>query len=316
MPTIVFWSNWPSTPQGGIASAFPDDTVIAVKDEADLARVKDAEIAFCGLREDRVRKVLDAAPKLRWYHTPSAGVDRLVEVREFRDRGILLTNNSGSYDIQIAEHVMAFVFGAAKQLHLYRDQQARHEWTDQTHHELRGETLVVFGAGSIGGEVVRLASAVGLRVIAIRRSGGAVPGASRVMTPDHLADAAAEADYLVVAAPLTAATRGAISRDVLARMKPSAWLINIARGAIVDEPALIDALGAGAIGGAALDTFAKEPLPADSPLWAMPNVVITPHTSNSSPKVRERTLALFVENVRRYKAGEPLLNQVNWDTGY
>src|SRR5438105_8971021 len=229
MPTIVFWASWPSTPQGGIAAAFPEDTVIPIADEGDLARARDAEIAFAGLREDRVRKLLDAVPKLRWYHTPSAGVDRLVEVSEFRERGIVLTNNSGSYDIQIAEHVIAFVLAAAKQLHLYRDQQAKHEWKDQRHHELRGETLVVFGAGSIGGEVVRLAAAVGLRVIAIRRSGGAVPGASRVVTPDHLAEAAAQADYFVVAAPLTAATRGAISRSVLGGMKPSAWIINIAR---------------------------------------------------------------------------------------
>jgi phosphoglycerate dehydrogenase-like enzyme len=314
--TILFWSMWPSTPQGGIADALPDDTIVAVKDESDLARAKDAEIAFCGLGEQRVRKVLDAAPKLRWYHTPSAGVDRLVEFAEFRQRGIVLTNNSGSYDIQIAEHVMAFVFGAAKRLHLYRDQQAKREWTDQQHHELRGETLVVYGAGSIGGEVVRLAAAVGLRVIAVRRSSGAVPGAAKTVPPDRLAEVAAEADYLVIAAPLTPATRGAVSAAVLARLKTTAWVINIARGPIIDELALIDALAAGRIGGAALDTFVKEPLPADSPLWSMPNVIITPHTSNSSPRVRERTLALFVENVRRFKANEPLLNQVDWERGY
>jgi phosphoglycerate dehydrogenase-like enzyme len=219
--TIVFWSNWPSTPQGGITHALPVDRVIAIADEADLPRARDAEIAFCGLREDRVRKVLDAAPNLRWYHTPSAGVDRLGEVEAFRERGFIRTNNSGSYDIQIAEHVLSFVFGAAKRLHLYRDQQARREWKDQEHHELRGETMVVFGAGSIGGEVVRLAAAVGLRVIAVRRSGGAVPGAARVVTPDRLADVAAEADYLVVAAPLTSATRGAISRELVVIRDPA-----------------------------------------------------------------------------------------------
>jgi phosphoglycerate dehydrogenase-like enzyme len=153
-------------------------------------------------------------------------------------------------------------------------------------------------------------------VIAVRRSGDAVPGASRVVAPDALASVAAEADYLVVAAPLTPATRGAISKQVIAAMKPTAWIVNIARGPIIDEPALIEALRAGKIGGAALDTFAKEPLPGDSPLWAMPNVIMTPHTSNSSPKVRDRTLALFVENVRRYKAKEPLLNVVDWDRGY
>lgn len=316
MVKIVFWSSWPSTPQGGIAAALPDDLVISIKEEADLSKVADAEVAFCGTSGDRSRKLLQAAPKLRWFHTPSAGVDRFLDIPEFRARKIMLTSNSGSYDIQVAEHVMAFIFGAAKRLHLYRDQQARHEWTDQDHHELRDETVVVFGAGSIGGEVVRLASAVGLRVIAVRRSGAPVPGAQRVVTPDALADVAAEADYVVVAAPLTPATRGAVSREVLGRMKPSAWVINIARGPIIDEPALIEALTAGKIGGAALDTFVREPLPADSPLWSLPNVVVTPHTSNSSPKVRERTLALFVENVRRYKAGERLLNLVDWDHGY
>src|SRR5439155_12287509 len=159
-------------------------------------------------------------------------------------------------------------------------------------------------------------SAVGMRVIAVRRSGGPVPSAARVVGPQALSDVAGEADYLVVAAPLTPATRGAVSRDVIARLKKSAWVINIARGPIIDEPALIDALGVGRIGGAALDTFDREPLPAESPLWKLPNVIITPHSSNRSPKVRERTLALFVENVRRYKAGEPLLNQVNFEAGY
>jgi phosphoglycerate dehydrogenase-like enzyme len=313
---IVFWSQWASTPQSGVAAALPGDEVIAIKDESELGKAAEAEAAFCGTSTDRIIKLLDAAPKLRWVHTPAAGVDRFLEMPQLRQRKIMLTNNSGSYDIQIAEHVIAFIFGAAKRLHLYRDQQSRKEWTDQEHAELRGETVVVFGAGSIGGEVARLASAVGLKVIAVRRSGGAVAGASRVVAPDALASVAAEADYLVVAAPLTPATRGAVSKEVIAKMKPTAWIVNIARGPIIDEPALIEALRGGKIGGAALDTFAKEPLPADSPLWEMPNAIITPHTSNSSPKVRDRTLALFVENVRRYKAKEPLLNLVDWDRGY
>jgi phosphoglycerate dehydrogenase-like enzyme len=313
---IVFWSQWASTPQSGLDGALPDDEIVKIADENDLSPAADAEIAFCGASSDRSRRLIGAARKLRWFHTPSAGVDRFLEIPDFRERKIILTNNSGSYDIQIAEHVMAFIFAAAKRLHLYRDQQQRAAWEDQEHHELRGETVVVYGAGSIGGEVVRLAAAVGMRVIAVRRSGGPVPGAARVVGPDALPAVATEADYLVIAAPLTPATRGAVSRDVIARLKRSAWVINIARGPIIDEAALIDALAADRIGGAALDTFVKEPLPADSPLWMMPNVMITPHTSNSSPKVRERTLALFVENVRRYKAGEPLLNQVNFEAGY
>jgi phosphoglycerate dehydrogenase-like enzyme len=313
---IVFWSQWASTPASGVAEALPKDEILKISDENDLSPAADAEIAFCGTTSDRSRRLIVAAKKLRWFHTPSAGVDRFLEIPEFRERNIILTNNSGSYDIQIAEHVLAFIFAAGKQLHLYRDQQNQSVWKDKEQHELRGETVVVFGAGSIGGEVVRLASAVGMRVIAVRRSGGAVPGAARVVGPDALADVAAEADYLVVAAPLTPATRGAVSREVIGAMKSSAWVINIARGPIIDEPALIEALAAGRIGGAALDTFDTEPLPAGSPLWKMPNVIVTPHSSNRSPKIRERTLALFVENVRRYKAGEPLLNQVNFEAGY
>jgi len=313
---IVFWSQWASTPQNGLADALPNDEIIRIRDENDLSPAAHAEVAFCGTSSDRMKRLIAAARDLRWFHTPSAGVDRFLDVPEFREGKIILTNNSGSYDIQIAEHVMAFIFAAAKRLPWYRDQQHRAAWEDQEHHELRGETVVVYGAGSIGGEVVRLASALGMRVVALRRSGGPVPGATRVATPDALAEVAREADYLVVAAPLTPSTRGAVSREVIARLKPSAWVINIARGPIIDEEALIDALAAERIGGAALDTFAKEPLPPDSPLWKLPNVMITPHTSNSSPNVRARTLALFVENVRRYKAGEPLLNVVNIAAGY
>lgn len=315
MTTIAIWSNWASTPTD-FGAALPDETLVMIKDESELGRAAAAEVAFGGISLDRARKLLAATPKLRWFHTPAAGVDRLVEIPDFRERGIALTNNSGSYDIQIAEHVLAFVLAGAKRLHLYRDQQGKREWRDLEHDELRDQTLVVFGAGSIGGEVARMASAIGMRVIAVRRRPGAVPGAQKVVTPEALGDAAAEADYLVVAAPLTPATRGAISREVIARMKKTAWIVNIARGPIIDEAALTDALRDGRLGGAGLDTFAQEPLPADSPLWSLPNVVVTPHASNSSPRVRQRTLALFAENVRRFKAGEPLLNRVDFEAGY
>jgi phosphoglycerate dehydrogenase-like enzyme len=175
---------------------------------------------------------------------------------------------------------------------------------------------VVYGLGSIGAETARLASAMGFRVLGVRRDTTAVPGVERLYPPERLADAAAEADYLVVCTPLTPATSGAISRELLARMKKTAWVVNIARGPIIDQGALTDALRAGTIGGAALDALWTEPFPADDPLWKMPNVIITPHSSNSSPRVRERSVALFKENLRRYKAGEPLLNRVDLEAGY
>ena len=314
MTNIVVWSAF-RTRADTVASQFPDDRVVGIADENGLAAAADAEVAFSGNNPRRVRQLLDATPKLRWYHTVSAGVENMP-LPELARRGIVLTNNSGSYDIQIAEHLMAFVFAASRQLHRYRDRQRAREWKDEEHQELRDATIVVYGMGSIGGEIARLAAAVGMRVIGVRRRAVPQAGVSRVVTPERLAEVVGEADYLAIAAPLTAETTGAISREVIARMKPSAWLLNIARGAIVDEAALVEALREKRIAGAALDVFVTEPLPPDSPFWTLENVIMTPHRSGDSPRVEQRTLALFAENLRRYKAGEPLLNRVDYEAGY
>jgi phosphoglycerate dehydrogenase-like enzyme len=312
---IVVWSAFSTSPDS-VAARFPDDRVLAIADEKGLAAAADAEVAFSGNNPRRVRQLLDATPKLRWYHTVSAGVENMP-LPELAQRGIVLTNNSGSYDIQIAEHLMAFVFAASRQLHRYRDQQRAALWKEQEHRELRAATIVVYGMGSIGGEIARLASAIGMRVIGVRRTAGpSEPGVERVVAADRLAEVVGEADYLAIAAPLTPATRGAISGNVISRMKPTAWIMNIARGAIVDEPAMIEALQAKRIGGAALDVFTTEPLPPESPLWKLENVIVTPHHSGSSPRVAERSLALFAENLRRYKAGEQLINRVDFEIGY
>ena len=237
MTNIVVWSAF-STSAETVAARFPDDRVLAIGDEKGLAAAVDAEVAFSGNNPRRVRQLLDATPKLRWYHTVSAGVENMP-LPELAQRGIVLTNNSGSYDIQIAEHLLAFVFAASRQLHRYRDSQRVSEWKEQRHQELRDATIVVYGMGSIGGEIARLASAVGMRVIGVRRTAGpSGQGVARVVAADGLADVVGEADYLAIAAPLTPATRGAISREVISRMKPTAWILNIARGAIVDEPAM------------------------------------------------------------------------------
>lgn len=315
MTKIAVWSGFAGM-LTDLHKQLADDLVVAPKDDSELAMAADAECAIGTNNGSRVRKLLDAAPQLRWYHSVGAGVEDLVGVREFRDRGIALTNNSGSYDVQIAEHALAFILAAAKRLHVYRDQQARRNWKEHRQDELRGSTLVVYGLGSIGGEIARLGAALGMHVIGVRRRVEAVEGVERIVPPELLEDVAAEADYLAIAAPLTRSTRGAISKDVIGRMKKTAWIVNIARGAIVDEDALVDALRAGRLGGAGLDALTTEPLPADHPLWTLENVMISPHSSNSSPHVRERTLALFTENLRRFKAGEDLLNRVDFEAGY
>ena len=290
--------------------------LIVLPQDADPSKAADVEIGLGTNNGARVAAFLDKATRVRWYHSLGAGVENLVGLPAFRERGIVLTNNSGAMDIPIGEHVIAMLLAAAKRFYLYRDQQRQGIWKEHGQRELHGSTLVVFGLGSIGAEAARLAAALGMRVIGVRRNSAPVPGVERIVPPDQLADAVAEADYVAVCAPLTHATRGAVSREVIARMKPTAWIVNIARGAIVDEAALVDALQAGLIGGAALDALTVEPLPRESPLWSLENVIITPHSSNSSPNVRQRTLALVKENVGRFDRGEPLLNVVNLEAGY
>jgi len=312
---IAVWASF-----GGMTAELPkilvDDDVVVPKDESELIKVADAECAIGTNIGTRARKLLEAAPKVRWYHSVGAGVEDLVGVPEFHARDITLTNNSGAMDIPIAEHALAFMLAGAKRLHVYRDQQARSTWKDHRQDELHGSTLVVYGVGSIGAAIARLGSAFGMKVIGVRRRVGPVPGVDRMVQPELLREVVPEADYLAIAAPLTPATRGAVSRDVIGRMKKTAWIVNIARGAIVDEDALVEALRAGRIGGAGLDAFATEPLPADHALWKLENVMISPHSSNSSPNVRHRTMAFFVENLRRFKSGEELLNRVDLEAGY
>ena len=313
----VLTSGWSAEP-AAVQEALPDDEVIIIERGASLEPAALAEVGLIPPDADRARALLAAAPRLRWLHTISAGVERLL-IPEIVDRpDLVFTNNTGAYDVPIAEHVMAMLFAASKRIPGHLATQARHEWKrDLEHTELRDATLVILGLGSIGGELARLASGLGMRVLGVRRDASRpVPGVERVVPPEQLAELAAEADYLAVTSALTPATRGLLSAEVIARLRPHAWVVNIARGAIVDEPALIAALQEQRIGGAALDVFAVEPLPADSPLWGLDNVILTPHVSNSSPRVRERSLALVVENVRRFKAGEPLLNIVDPAVGY
>lgn len=318
MTTIAVLGWFPSMPED-LERALPDDRVVRFDRRGPFDGADGIEIALGAPVGEGVRDFLSHAPRLRWLHTMSAGVERFLVPELIGRAGFTLTNNSGPYDIPIGEFVLATMLAAAKRLPHYQRAQDRAHWDQEQHlAELRGSTLVVLGMGSIGGEVARLACAFGMRVIGVRRRLDlpGIAGVAEVVPPERLADVAPDADFLAITAPLTPATRGLVSREVIARMKPTAWLVNIARGAIVDEAALLDALRAGRIGGAAIDAWWTEPLPPESGWWSLPNVIATPHVSNSSPRVRERTLALFLENLRRWKAGEPLLNVVDTRAGY
>ena len=260
-----------------------------------------------------VRTVVDAVPRqpsLRWVHTYSIGVDHPMYV-PIVERGITFTNGAGSQSIPIAQHILLMMLHHAKRMDVWERAQARRAWEYAPSEELTEKTVALFGLGGIGAEVARLAKAFRMRVIGLRRRPEPVEHVDELLPPGALAELCARADFLVICAPLTRQTRGAIGAAELARMKPSAYLINVARGAIVDEPALLTALREQRIAGAALDVFEQEPLPPEHELWSLANVVITPHTAPASPLHIQRGTELFLENLRRYAAGEPLLNVVD-----
>lgn len=318
MTTIALLGSFPAMPDD-LERTLPDDRIVRFDRNGPFDGAEQIEVALGAPVADLIREFVAHAPRLRWLHTVSAGVERFMVPELVGRPDFTLTNNSGPYDVPIAEFVLATMLSAAKHLSDYQRAQERSTWDkDHRHSELRGATVVILGLGSIGGEVGRLAHAFGMRVIGVRRRLDlpGIPGVTEIVPPERLAEVASDADYLVVAAPLTPATRGIVSADVISRMKKTAWLVNIARGAIVDEAALRAALTERRIGGAALDAWWTEPLAAESDWWRMDNVIVTPHVSHSSPQVKVRTRALFLENLRRWKAGEPLLNVVDTAAGY
>jgi phosphoglycerate dehydrogenase-like enzyme len=211
---------------------------------------------------------------------------------------------------------MAGVLWHAKRLRQRDELQRRHAWQELHCVELRGATLVVLGTGQIGGAVARLSGAFGLRVIGVRRTPHQAPGCDEVVGPEGLHSALAQADYVVVACPLTAETEGMLGAAEFAALKPGAYLLNVSRGKVVQEPALLAALASGQLAGAYLDAHAQEPLPPTHPLWELPNVLIIPHDSHSSPLIGDNIVELFCDNLRRYLAGESLRNVVDRTRGY
>jgi phosphoglycerate dehydrogenase-like enzyme len=284
--------------------------------EGAIAAAAEVEVIQTGAWSDAL---LRAAPKLKWVQNGGAGVERFM-TPEFIASPVILTNAQGVYAVPIADHVLAFVLHFARCFGDFgRAQQQSHwaGWDECAPDELCERTLGIIGLGGIGSEVAKRAKGFGMRVIATRRrSEKASDYAAEVRGDGELEWLLAESDYVAICAPLTPQTRHLIGEEQLRRMKPTACIINIARGGLIDQRALATALREGVIAGAGLDVFEQEPLPEDSPLWALPNVMITPHTAGSSPRSHARFMALFCGNLRRYLAGEPLLNVVNKVEGY
>ena len=265
-----------------------------------------------------------AADKLRWIHSPAAAVHQLL-FPELVNSDIILTNGSEVHGAVVAEHALGLVFALAKRLPQAMRLQDKHVWGQESMwlgrprpREIAGATLGLIGLGSIGREVAKSASRLKMRVIAVRQHPGKeIPeGVQQVFASTQLDELLSQSDYVVLATPVTPNTLGMINAARLARMKPDAYLINVGRGPLVDEAALAQALREEKIGGAALDVFEEEPLPADSPLWELENVLITPHTAGLTEKLWERHYATISENLRRYLKNEPLLWVVDKKQGY
>ncbi|MEA2630793.1 MAG: hypothetical protein QOE66_1012 [Chloroflexota bacterium] len=313
---------------GRLRALSPDLEVIDVSgdDAFDVETLTDSAVEI--LVGARAPSDLARVPSLRWLQVRSAGVDHLADDPPWR-KGLAVTNARGVFAIPMGEYVSGMIL-RIHQPSGWATDQAAHRWPAEVPliSLIHGQTAVLVGYGSIGREVARQLSALGMRIVAVKprpdvRHDGSyrVPGTGdpdgsipeRIVGVERLAATVAAADVVVLTLPLTDASRGIISAEVLAAMRPSSWLINVSRGALVDEPALLSALRDGRLAGAILDVFVDEPLPADNPWWDAPNVIVTPHASGMSLRFFD---GLVVDNVRRYLVGEPLLNQVDPERGY
>ena len=301
---------------------FPDHEVI-YRDNYDGVEeyLRDVEVALTlSLRLDQFK----AGTKLKWIHCPAAAVHQF-SFPEFVNSDVLLTNGREVHAAAVAEHVMALILALAKNLHIDARFQQKHIWGQEQAwyaephiRMIAGATLGLVGLGSIGRLVARHASALGMRVIAVREhpEKGKAVGVAEVLPTTQLNVLLSKSDYVVLAAPVTSQTEHLIGTKQLSEMKIDACLINVGRGQLVDESALIQVLRDKKIGGAALDVFDEEPLPAESPLWDMENVLITPHTGGLEENLWVRQYELFSENLRRYLNHQPLLALVDKRDGY
>jgi len=301
---------------------FPQHTFLDAWDRDALRRLlPQADVAFTPFVD---RDIFPLLARLRWVQSPAVGVGSLM-FPELLASDVVVTSARGVRARAMAEHVLGVTIALARQLPLALRAQAAHEWAqdrlegpESRIRTLAGSRMGLIGLGAIGTEVARIAAPFGFRITAIRRRPGqSVPdGVDEVWTPDRLLDLMAASDVIVLAAPHTPETKQLVGRAELARVKPGAFFVNVARGKLVDDDALVEALRDGRLGGAALDVFTKEPLDPLSPYWDFPNVIVTPHTSGALQDYWTPLVALFSENLRRFEHGEPLLNVVDKQAGY
>lgn len=278
--------------------------------DADLAFAREAEVLLAWRFAPRL---LSEMARLEWIQSLGAGVDPIMAARPIPP-GVVVTRLVDVFNTAMAEYVLGYLFAITLRVRHVLDLQRRRRWEPFNPPVLRGRTAVVVGLGNIGREVGRTLRSAGLRVIGVSRSGRPVREADETVPVANLDDALPSADFVILVVPLTDESRGLFDSRRLARLPRHAWLLNIGRGGLVHEADLIAALESGTLGGAVLDVFEREPLPVDSPLWTMENVVVTPHIAG--PDEIPVIAASFLENYRRYKAGQPLEGVVDVQRGY
>lgn len=298
----------------------PDMDFVYTDDREHISKIiADAEIIAGYVPRDLTARAVN----LKWYQQWGAGADWLADYPEIVEMDFVLTSVSGVHAIPISEHIFAFLLGHARLLPAAIRGQIQGKWTrDETYIkqsvvELAGSTMLLIGVGAIGERVAKLAVAHGMEVIGLRRNAAiATPHIDHVVGPDSLLEVLPEADFVIVTAPLTSETAHMLDQRAFNVMKQSAYVVNIGRGGIIDEQAMIKALQSGSISGAGLDVFEHEPLPADSPLWAMPNVMVTAHYSGLTPNYDKRAFEILHDNLLRYRSGMPLRNVIDKNLGY
>ncbi len=294
-----------------LQAAAPSVHIAIANDRQDaLEKIVDADAAYNFVTPELIK----AGKKLRWVQVPSAGVEGYL-FDELVESDIVLTNAKGLYGIHIAEHVMALILSFSRAINILIRRQMDEIWESRANlpvTEIAEQTLGVIGLGGIGLEVAQRAHAFGLRILAIDPTQTQQPDyVEHLWRSDKLHDMLRKSDFVAICCPLTHQTRQMMGEEEFKNMKPTAYLINIARGGIVDQEALIKALQSKEIAGAGLDTTTPEPLPKGNPLWQMENVIITPHMAGQSPYSGRRLMALLCENLKRLVAGKPLLNVVD-----
>jgi phosphoglycerate dehydrogenase-like enzyme len=314
-PLLAIYTHPASAAEfSSIAERFPTLDVRIEESPEEFDRLAERADVICIARRYERRTVL-AAKRLKWLHVGGTGIDRLLPLEDF-DPALLITNTPALNADMMADYVLCTILMLTWDFPRMLRNQASRTWERWMAERVAGKTVTLVGLGGIGRPILSRVAALGMRVIGVRRSAEPVPGVERVFGPEMLHEALAAGDYVVLAVPLTEDTRGLVGPRELEAMKASAFLINVSRGKVVQEAALVSALKGGQIAGAALDVFEQEPLPPESELWNLENAILSPHVSSWSTDYRPRAAAVFAENVERHLAGQPLLHRIDRARGY